>query len=49
MIVDNFPENFALQRDNGICIKSWYGDQNDKVLMTLEKVLISELIRHDPK
>jgi hypothetical protein len=28
VIVDNLPENFSLQRDNGIGIKSWFADNN---------------------
>lgn len=26
VIVDNLPENFGLQKDNGIAIKSWFND-----------------------
>lgn len=40
IIVDNFAENFALHRENGICIKSWYGDMTDEALVGLEKVLL---------
>ena len=29
LIVDNTPENFAYQQQNGICIYSWYGDMAD--------------------
>jgi len=32
IIVDNIPENFALQPDNGIFIKSWFSDSNDNAL-----------------
>jgi CTD small phosphatase-like protein 2 len=32
IIVDNSPENFQLQKENGIFIKSWYNDQEDKAL-----------------
>lgn len=28
-IVDNLPQNFKLQKENGIAISSWYGNQND--------------------
>jgi len=28
VIVDNLPENFQLQKDNGIGIKSWFNDNN---------------------
>lgn len=27
------------QPENGICVKSWYGDKNDKVLFNLAKEL----------
>lgn len=40
LIVDNFQENFSLQKENGIHIKGWYGDTKDTVLETLEKVLL---------
>ena len=39
LIVDNSPENFQLQPENGIYIKSWYDDPNDKALEELTKVL----------
>lgn len=29
IIVDNVAENFSLQLDNGIFIKTWYNDMND--------------------
>lgn len=28
VIVDNLPENFQLQKDNGIGIKSWFNDNS---------------------
>lgn len=40
IIVDNFPENFALQKQNGICIRSWFGDVNDDALFRLEKFML---------
>lgn len=39
LIVDNSPENFQLQPENGIYIKSWYDDPNDRALEELAKVL----------
>lgn len=39
IIVDNFAENFSLHRENGICIRSWYGDLTDTALFLLEKFL----------
>ena len=41
-IVDNIPQNYRLQAENGINIKSFYGDNpNDKVLYHLSKILIN--------
>lgn len=39
LIVDNSPENFQLQPENGIFIKSWYDDPSDKALEELVRVL----------
>ena len=39
MIVDNNPESFLLQPENGILIKSWYDDVEDTALEELEIVL----------
>jgi CTD small phosphatase-like protein 2 len=39
MIVDNNPESFLLQPENGILIKSWYDDVDDTALEELEVVL----------
>ena len=42
IIVDNLPQNYRLHKDNGINIKSFYGDNpNDKVLFHLSKILIN--------
>ena len=41
IIVDNMPQNFKLQKNNGIVIKSYWGDNpNDNILNELEKILI---------
>lgn len=40
LIVDNNAENFQLQPDNGIYIKSWYDDPSDKALLHLAPLLI---------
>jgi len=40
LIVDNFQENFSLQKENGIHIRGWYGDTSDTVLETLEALLL---------
>ena len=44
LIVDNTPENFQEQQENGIWIKSWYGDQNDKSLKKLIELLKNMVI-----
>ena len=40
IIVDNMEENFRLNKKNGIKIAPFYGEQNDKVLNELKKILI---------
>lgn len=40
IIVDNISENFLLQPENGICIKSWYNDESDNALMQLAPLLV---------
>ena len=35
IILDNTPENFILQPQNGIYVQSWRGEKNDKVFMWL--------------
>ena len=41
IIVDNFNLSFRFQRDNGILISSFYGDNgDDKALIELQKILI---------
>ena len=39
IIVDNVAENFQLQPDNGIFVKSWFDDMNDTVLSELAPLL----------
>ena len=42
MVVDNIPQNYRLHKENGINIKSFYGDKsNDKILFSLNKILIN--------
>ena len=42
IIIDNLPQNYRLQNQNGINIKSFYGDNpNDKVLYQLSDILIN--------
>jgi CTD small phosphatase-like protein 2 len=40
IIVDNMAENFAQQTENGILIKSWYNDPDDRVLAELIPILV---------
>ena len=40
IIVDNLPENFQLQPDNGIFITSWYDDPDDTALDELSPILV---------
>ena len=40
ILLDNKPESFGLQIDNGVPIMDFYGDKNDVELQHLEKVLI---------
>ena len=35
IIVDNDPFNFLLSTQNGVQIRSWYGDTNDRALQDL--------------
>lgn len=46
LIIDNIPENFSLQKRNGICIRSWFGDLEDKALFLLEKILL-DIVKQD--
>mmetsp|Transcript_28854 Transcript_28854/g.25529 ORF Transcript_28854/g.25529 Transcript_28854/m.25529 type:complete len:80 (-) Transcript_28854:30-269(-) len=39
IIVDNVPENFSLQPDNGIFITSWFDEVNDTALSELTPIL----------
>lgn len=39
IIVDNISENFLLQPENGISIKSWYDDEEDTALSELSNLL----------
>ena len=35
ILVDNLSRNFQLQKENGIEVRSWFGDPKDSVLMFL--------------
>jgi CTD small phosphatase-like protein 2 len=39
MIIDNMPENFINQPNNGLSIKTWKDDINDKELTEIKKIL----------
>ena len=42
IIIDNMPQNFLLQKDNGIFIKNFFGqDQNDTALIDLIPILLN--------
>jgi len=43
IIVDNVAENFSLQPDNGIFIKSWFHDPTDTALLELAPLLKRKL------
>lgn len=47
IIVDNCPENYSLQIENGICIVSWYDDVNDTALEDLMSLLL-EIAKKKP-
>ena len=41
IIVDNMPQNFRLQKENGIIIKAYWGeDNNDNALYELKNILV---------
>ena len=41
IIVDNMPQNFRLQRENGIVIKAFWGDDEyDNALISLKEILL---------
>jgi len=48
IIVDNIADNFILQKDNGIFIKTWYSDKNDKALRDLIP-LLKQFVEHEVK
>jgi CTD small phosphatase-like protein 2 len=45
IIVDNMPQNFRLQKENGIFIKTFYGhDTEDTALFDLATILVSNYL-----
>lgn len=47
IIIDNNADNFKLQPENGIYIKSWYDNPQDQALRQLSKVLL-KLVEVEP-
>ena len=48
IIVDNIAENFLLQKDSGIFIKTWTDDKQDTQLRELIP-LLKEIVVHEVK
>ena len=44
LIIDNTSENFLKHKDNGIFIKSWFGDPNDNELKYIADFLEGYLL-----
>ena len=47
IIVDNLPQNFSLQKENGICVRPFYGDTVDDHNTLCELGYILERVRFD--
>ena len=45
IIVDNITDNFLLQPENGISIKSWYDDPSDTALNDLAPLLMELVVK----
>ncbi|CAD8084697.1 unnamed protein product [Paramecium sonneborni] len=45
IIIDNMAENFQHQPENGICIQSWYGEEDDRALYQLAPILSQIVIK----
>ena len=45
LIVDNIRENFGLQKENGVFIRGFYGEQGDLELFRLEEAVLGFLKR----
>ncbi len=39
IIIDNIPENFRFQPNNGLAIKTWNNDMKDTQLLELKNIL----------
>lgn len=46
IILDVNPESIQLQEENGIIINKWNGDEDDRALLDLEKILIELYVLH---
>jgi len=46
-IVDNSPQVFGFQPDNGVPVLSWYGDRDDTELLKLEPLLAAAALASD--
>jgi len=46
IIIDNTSEHFESQKENGILIKTWQNDKNDKELFYIIQIL-KDLIQSD--
>jgi len=49
MIVDNMPQNFKLQKDNGIFIKGFYGDDNDDTALVDLATILQKIAEEQPE
>lgn len=47
IMVDNVAENFQLQPENGICIKSWIDDKNDQGLIQLSPLIKGTIFKFE--
>lgn len=41
VILDNTPENFVLQENNGVFVKSWRGEMGDRCLLWLSSIFVN--------
>lgn len=48
IIVDNLTENFLLQPENGLTIKTWYADPDDTALLNMTPLLQQIVEREMP-
>lgn len=48
IIVDNISDNFILQPDNGILVKTWYDDMEDHYLEDITPLLMDIIDKKVP-